>query len=262
MKKSDLFFLAALAAVIALAGCKSAPEQNDSAFSSDVELSSTEDSSYSNDSFGGTSGGSENFAISDDGGSAFGLGEQVDQEVLGGRSGDDVFIDPSAPAVDSSYSYRAGSDGFVPLRGGYSSSSLSYSGNSYPASSGTGYIDSSSSWKGGSSSAKASGGTYTVKKGDSLWKIARANGCTVQSLADANGLNANGVLQIGTKLRIPGGSSSSASSKSAASGSTYTVKKGDSYYTIGKKLGVNYLKLMKANGGDDKLKPGQVITIP
>lgn len=262
MKKSDLFFLIALAAVITLAGCKSAPEQNDSAFSSDVELSSTEDSSYSNDSFGGTSSSSESFALSDNGGSAFGLGEQVDQEVLGGRSSDDVFIDPSAPAVDSSYSYRAGSDGFVPLRGGYSTSqSLSYSGNS-SYSSGTGYIDSSSSWKSSSSSAKASGGTYTVKKGDSLWKIARANGCTVQALADANGLNANGVLQIGTKLKIPGGGSSSASSKSAASGSTYTVKKGDSYYTIGKKLGVNYLKLMKANGGDDKLKPGQVITIP
>ena len=261
MKKSDLFFLFALAAVLTLAGCKSAPEQNDTAFSSDAELSSTEDSSYSNDSFGGTSSGSESFALSDNGGSAFGLGEQVDQEVLGGRSGDDVFIDPSAPAVDTSYSYRAGSDGFVPLRGGYSTSqSLSYSGSSY--SSGTGYIDSSSSWKGSSSSAKAKGGTYTVKKGDSLWKIAHANGCTVQALADANGLNANGVLQIGTKLKIPGGGSSSASSKSAASGSTYTVKKGDSYYTIGKKLGVNYLKLMKANGGDDKLKPGQVITIP
>lgn len=261
MKKSDLFFLIALAAVITLAGCKSAPEQDDSAFSTDVELSSTEDSTYSNDSFGGTSSSSESFALSDNGSSsAFGLGEQVDQEVLGGRTGDDVFIDPSAPAVDSSYSYRAGSDGFVPLRGGYSSSSLSYTGNSYPASSGTGYID--SSWK-SSSSSKASGGTYTVKKGDSLWKIARANGCTVQALADANGLNANGVLKIGTKLKIPGGSSSSSSSAtSAASGSTYTVKKGDSYYTIGKKLGVNYLKLMKANGGDDKLKPGQVITIP
>ena len=263
MKKSDLFFLFVLAAVITLAGCKSAPEQDDAAFSTDAELSSTEDSSFSNDSFGGTSS-SDTFALSDNGStSAFGLGEQVDQEVLGGRSGDDVFIDPSAPAVDSSYSYRPGSDGFVPLRGGYSSSSLSYTGNSYPTSSGTGYIDSSSSWKSSSSSAKASGGTYTVKKGDSLWKIARANGCTVQALADANGLNANGVLQVGTKLKIPGGSSSASSSKtSAASGSTYTVKKGDSYYTIGKKLGVNYLKLMKANGGDDKLKPGQVITIP
>ncbi|MBQ7555979.1 LysM peptidoglycan-binding domain-containing protein [bacterium] len=263
MKKSDLFFLIALAAVITLAGCKSAPEQDDSAFSTDVELTSTEDSTYSNDSFGGTSSSSESFALSDNGSSSsFGLGEQVDQEVLGGRTGDDVFIDPSAPAVDSSYSYRPGSDGFVPLRGGYSSSSLSYTGNSYPASSGTGYIDSSSSWKSSSSSAKASGGTYTVKKGDSLWKIARANGCTVQSLADANGLNANGILKIGTKLKIPGSSKSSYSSGSAASGSTYTVKNGDSYYTIGKKLGVNYLKLMKANGGDDKLKPGQVITIP
>ena len=262
MKKSDLFFLIVLAAVVTLTGCKSAPEQNDSAFSSDVELTSTEDSSFSNDSFGGTADSSESFALSDNGSSsAFGLGEQVDQEVLGGRSGDDVFIDPSAPAVDSTYTYRAGSDGFVPLRGGYSNyQPTSYSGSS-SYSSGTGYVD--SSWKStSSSSAKAYGGTYTVKKGDSLWKIARANGCTVQALADANGINPNGILQIGTKLKIPGGGSSSASSKSASSGSTYTVKKGDSYYTIGQKLNVHYLKLMKANGGSDKLKPGQVITIP
>ncbi len=257
MKKSDFFFFVVLTALVVLCGCKSAPESEDGAFNSGAELSSTEESGDSfaleDSSFSGSSSSS-----------AFDLGGQVDQEVLSGRSGDDVFIDPSAPAVDSSYSYQAGSDGFVPLRPGSPTynPSYSYSGTSY--SSGTGYVESSSTWKPSSSSAKAKGGTYTVKKGDSLWKIARANGCTVQALADANGINPNGILQVGTKLKIPGGSkkSSSSSSASAESGSTYTVKNGDSYYTIGKKLNVNYLKLMKANGGSDKLKPGQVITIP
>ena len=262
MKKSELFFLVALAALIALSGCKSAPEQNEDSFGG-TELTSTEDTG-STDSFGGSSEsfsleGSDSFSTA----SGSGLGEQVDQEVLGGRgSGEDVFIDPSAPAVDSSYSYRAGSDGFIPLRSGSTTYRPTYSYSGSAASSG-GYYD--SSWKStSSSSAKASGGTYTVKKGDSLWKIARANGCTVQALADANGINPNGILQVGTKLKIPGysSSSSSASSSSASSGSTYTVKAGESYYTIGKKLNVNYLKLMKANGGSDKLKPGQVITIP
>ena len=255
MKKSHFVFFVALSALVILCGCKSTPESENSGFDSGAELSSSE----------GFESSGESFALSDSSSAAFDLGGQVDQEVLGGRSGDDVFIDPSAPAVDSTYTYQAGSDGFVPLRPGNANynPSYSYSGSSY--SSGTGYIgsSSSSSWK-SSSSAKASGGTYTVKKGDSLWKIARANGCTVQALADANGISPNGILQIGTKLKIPGGSSksSASSSSSAASGSTYTVKKGDSYYTIGKKLNVNYLKLMKANGGDDKLKPGQVITIP
>lgn len=254
MKKSDFVLFAALAALVILCGCKSTPESGSDSFDSGAELSSGD----------GFESSGESFALSDSSSSAFDLGGQVDQEVLGGRSGEDVFIDPSAPAVDSTYTYQAGSDGFVPLRPGSANynPSYSYSGSSY--SSGTGYIgSSSSSWK-SSSSAKASGGTYTVKKGDSLWKIARANGCTVQALADANGISPTGILQIGTKLKIPGGSSKStaSSSSSAASGSTYTVKKGESYYTIGKKLNVNYLKLMKANGGDDKLKPGQVITIP
>jgi len=263
MKKSELFFLVAFAALIALSGCRSTPEQSTDSYD-DAELTSTEDTG-STDSFGGSS---ENFYL--DSGDSFstasgsGLGEQVDQEVLGGRSsGDDVFIDPSAPAVDNTYSYRAGSDGFVPLRSGSTTYRPTYNYSGSPAPSSGGYYD--SSWRStSSSSAKASGGTYTVKKGDSLWKIARANGCTVQALADANGLDANGILKIGTKLKIPGysSSSSSSSSSSASSGSTYTVKKGESYYTIGKKLNVNYIKLMKANGGSELLKPGQVITIP
>jgi len=264
MKKSEFFFLVALAALLTLAGCKSAPEQSDDAFGG-TELTTTEETS-SGDSFDGSA--SESFALESEDtfatATASGLGEQVDQEVLGGKSstafGDDVYIDPSAPAVDQNYSYSPGSDGFIPLRGGrttaYAPSTYT---PSYTYSTGSGYVDSGSSWK--PSSAKASGGTYTVKAGDSLWKIARANGCTVQALADANGISPNGVLSIGKTLKIPGYASSSSSS-SASSGSTYTVKAGESYYTIGKKLNVNYLKLMKANGGSDKLKPGQVITIP
>ena len=162
MKKSHFVFFVALSALVILCGCKSTPESENGGFDSGAELSSSEGFESSGESF---TLEDSSFSGNSSSSSAFDLGGQVDQEVLGGRSGDDVFIDPSAPAVDSSYSYQAGSDGFVPLRPGNANynPSYSYSGSSY--SSGTGYIgsSSSSSWK-SSSSAKASGGTYTDRK--------------------------------------------------------------------------------------------------
>ncbi|AJY47144.1 peptidoglycan DD-metalloendopeptidase family protein [Martelella endophytica] len=48
------------------------------------------------------------------------------------------------------------------------------------------------------------GGTYTVQSGDSLYKIAVANGVTVDALKAANGLS-NTNIRIGQKLVIPTG---------------------------------------------------------
>lgn len=50
----------------------------------------------------------------------------------------------------------------------------------------------------------------------------------------------------------------------AASGSEYTVAKGDSFYTIGKKLGVSTKAIGDANPGVDskKLKVGQKLNVP
>ncbi|MCK5852034.1 LysM peptidoglycan-binding domain-containing protein, partial [bacterium] len=102
--------------------------------------------------------------------------------------------------------------------------------------------------------AAASDGNYIVKKGDSLWAISRKYGIPVRSLAVANGMSINVPIKIGQKLIIPGvknevtpSVSSSATPSVDPSGKTYTVKSGDSYYKIGKAIGVNYLKLMKYN---------------
>ena len=54
----------------------------------------------------------------------------------------------------------------------------------------------------------SSSGTYTVKNGDSLWKIAKRHGVTTSQLASANGIDTNKTLKIGTKLVIPGKSAS------------------------------------------------------
>ena len=46
---------------------------------------------------------------------------------------------------------------------------------------------------------------YTVRKGDSLWKIGRRYGVSTQELASENKLNAKKHLRIGQKLTIPTG---------------------------------------------------------
>jgi LysM repeat protein len=55
------------------------------------------------------------------------------------------------------------------------------------------------------SSAPQPGGTYTVKSGDTLSKIAQENGTTVQALAAANGIDLNSrvILRVGQQLQIP-----------------------------------------------------------
>ncbi len=44
---------------------------------------------------------------------------------------------------------------------------------------------------------------YVVQKGDCLWTIARRYGATAQALADMNGLDADAVLRIGLRLKVP-----------------------------------------------------------
>ncbi|WP_406729931.1 LysM peptidoglycan-binding domain-containing protein [Streptomyces sp. GD-15H] len=65
------------------------------------------------------------------------------------------------------------------------------------------------------------GTTYTVKKGDTLWSIARAHGTTVPALVDTNGLEDPGRLDVGQKLKLSGGTVS-----------TYTVARGDTLWSI------------------------------
>ena len=44
--------------------------------------------------------------------------------------------------------------------------------------------------------------TYTVRSGDTLSKIARRHGTTVQRLCQLNGINENSVLRVGQKLKV------------------------------------------------------------
>ena len=120
-------------------------------------------------------------------------------------------------------------------------------------------------------SAPANATTYTVKSGDVLGKIAERHGCTVAQLKAWNGLTSNNI-RVGQKLIVSAAASTSSStsqtSAPAASQSdeytTYTVKSGDSFYSIAKNYpGVSAQNIMDFNGlSSSNIKPGMTIKIP
>lgn len=78
----------------------------------------------------------------------------------------------------------------------------------------------------GYSAPVSSSGTYVVRAGDSLWRVAQTDGVTVDQLALANDLSPNGLLLIGTRLSIPtaaAGAVSAASVPGATSGASGTA---------------------------------------
>lgn len=100
-------------------------------------------------------------------------------------------------------------------------------------------------------------GTYVVKRGDTLWEIARVHSVSVKDLKSANNLYSNRIYP-GRKLVIPGKGSSYVSSDKI-----YVVKKGDSLYKIAKGFGVSVSALKEANGlRSDTIYPLMRLNIP
>jgi len=110
---------------------------------------------------------------------------------------------------------------------------------------------------------------YRVRSGDYLGKIAEKYGVSVSSIKRWNGLRSNR-LRIGQRLtihprKLNRSTASSSSSKSSTSNTarTYTVKNGDSLWSISQKFpGVSVDNLKKWNDiGGTKLKPGMKLKV-
>ena len=106
------------------------------------------------------------------------------------------------------------------------------------------------------------GGTYTVRPGDSWWKIAAktlGDGAKMEHLAAANGKTILAAIHPGDVLEIPGGT--------APTQRTYTVLPGDSWYRIAAQQlgsGSRMQELAAANGRTtaDTIHPGQTLVLP
>ena len=124
----------------------------------------------------------------------------------------------------------------------------------------------------------ASVGNYTVKAGDSLWSIANKHGLSVAQLKSMNGLSSD-MIYAGQKLTVKTGASSTSSTTSSANtntgattnpvtntqtsnASSYTVKSGDSLWSIANKHGLSVSQLKNMNGlTSDIIYPGQTLKV-
>jgi LysM repeat protein len=129
--------------------------------------------------------------------------------------------------------------------------------------------------------------TYVVKKGDSLWKISKAENISVGELTRANNLTKTSSLKVGQKLTVPvmakaektniatasvvptstdataPSTMATAASTDAGGSGSYTVKSGDSLWKIARMQNVSVASLKQANNlSSDSLKVGQKLHLP
>ncbi len=102
---------------------------------------------------------------------------------------------------------------------------------------------------------------YTVKRGDTLWGVARKHGVTVPALASANGLTTKSELTAGARLEIPGAGRASPPGESTRM--TYKVRSGDTLSEIAEKFNVSVRQLMTWNQlrASTSLRAGQRIVV-
>ena len=98
---------------------------------------------------------------------------------------------------------------------------------------------------------------YTVKAGDSLYKIAKEYNTTVNAIMNVNNLTSN-ALQVGQVLKIP-----TTVNEETKDYINYTVKSGDSLYKIANNYKTTVDAIKKLNNlTSNALQVGQVLKIP
>ena len=126
--------------------------------------------------------------------------------------------------------------------------------------------------------ASTSGNVHVVQSGETIWRIAQANGLTVDQLMQMNGLSSQS-LYVGQRLNVSGAkvnrttesqtpirntqNTQLTASETTTNQGTYTVKANDNLYRIALNHGVSLASLKAANHlSGNNLLVGQTLVIP
>ncbi|MDZ7753077.1 MAG: LysM peptidoglycan-binding domain-containing protein [Gammaproteobacteria bacterium] len=104
---------------------------------------------------------------------------------------------------------------------------------------------------------------HRVRRGDSLYVIARRYGTSVDTLMRLNGMSGH-LLAVGRDLKVPRAPGTTASAPAgAATTRAYTVRSGDSLWAIARRFNVRVHDLTRWNdlSRDTVLRPGQVLAL-
>jgi membrane-bound lytic murein transglycosylase D len=103
--------------------------------------------------------------------------------------------------------------------------------------------------------------TYKVRRGETLTKIAKKYGTSVEALASANGIKNPRSLRVGQVLTIPG--DGYVASGPPENPTTHTVKRGETLGRICRRYGVRLYDLLAWNDikSNDLIHPGQTLIV-
>lgn len=104
---------------------------------------------------------------------------------------------------------------------------------------------------------------YNVNSGDTLWSISQQNNVSVSQLKSWNNLSSN-LIFPNQSLTVSGQASASdnGSSNQASESNTYTVKSGDTIYSIGKKHGASVSQIKSWNNlSSNLIHPGDQLSV-
>ena len=111
-------------------------------------------------------------------------------------------------------------------------------------------------------------GTYTVKAGDTLYRIAYNHGISLTTLLSINGLSETSTIRPGQQLVVSGSAKATTTTTSAKTvsystgASTHTVKAGDTLFRIAKNNGLTLSELRALNGlTSNTIRVGQVLKV-
>lgn len=115
-------------------------------------------------------------------------------------------------------------------------------------------------------STPTTGTTYTVRRGDTLYAIARRFNTTVSRIASTNNIRNVNLIRVGQVLRIPGTTTPAPrpTPTPPATTRTYTVRRGDTLYSIARRYNTTVSRIASANNirNVNLIRVGQVLRIP